>query len=217
MTIAPKKGAPRGSRVPQQARSRRTRERILRAAVACFEERGFDATTTAGIARRAGIAVGTLYGYFADKRELLLEVMAETLEQVADPVVRGLEPSAWRAGSARENVRRLIDTVFRARTVTPGLQRILWERYFKDPQFRSAFEAVEDRVRVVLQALLEALRAEGRCRVSDAPAAAFVLYNSVEWTAARLMLGEVDEARVDAAVEATTDMVTRFLFGDVVD
>ena len=49
-------------RVPQQARSRRTRERVLEAAVACFEDRGYDETTTAMIATRAGIGVGTLYG-----------------------------------------------------------------------------------------------------------------------------------------------------------
>jgi len=49
-------------RTPQQARSRRTREQILEAAVTCFEKRGYEETTTAEIARRARIAVGTCYG-----------------------------------------------------------------------------------------------------------------------------------------------------------
>ncbi len=180
--------------------------------MACFEEQGFEETTTAGIARRAGVGVGTLYAWFPDKRQLLLEVMERSLDPVVEPVVRGLEPARWRDGEPREHVRALIDAVFRARTVSPGLQRILWQRFFQDPEFRLAFEAVEDRLRAALAELLRELRREGRCRVEDADAAARVIHSSVEWTAARLILGEAPDAQIDAAVEATSEMVTRFLF-----
>ena len=47
---------PRGLRpvrVPQQARSRRTREAILQAATHCFEAQGFTDTTTALVAKQA--------------------------------------------------------------------------------------------------------------------------------------------------------------------
>ena len=118
--MARPKAAPRGIRTPQQARSRRTREKILEAALTCFEEQGYDETTTAAIARRAHIAVGTLYGYFGDKRDILLEVLDRTLREVVDYVVRGLDPELWDEGDPRESVRRLIDAVFRARTVSPG-------------------------------------------------------------------------------------------------
>jgi AcrR family transcriptional regulator len=98
--MARPKAAPRGIRTPQQARSRRTREKILEAALTCFEEQGYDETTTAAIARRAHIAVGTLYGYFGDKRDILLEVLDRTLREVVDYVVRGLDPELWDEGGA---------------------------------------------------------------------------------------------------------------------
>ncbi len=61
---------------PREAQDRR--EQILEAAVAVFAERGYQRATVKEIATRAGIAPGTIYLYFRNKRELLL-ALAETL------------------------------------------------------------------------------------------------------------------------------------------
>ena len=45
-----------------------TRERILQAATGLFATEGWDDTTTRGIAQAAGIATGTLFNYFPNKR-----------------------------------------------------------------------------------------------------------------------------------------------------
>jgi AcrR family transcriptional regulator len=45
--------------------------RLERAALELFDERGFDRTTIAEIARRAGLNERSFYRYFADKREAL--------------------------------------------------------------------------------------------------------------------------------------------------
>jgi len=49
-------------RTPTQNRANRQVERILDAACAEVVERGYDAATTSSIARRAEIAVGSIYG-----------------------------------------------------------------------------------------------------------------------------------------------------------
>jgi AcrR family transcriptional regulator len=45
--------------------------RLERAALELFDERGFDRTTVAQIAQRAGLNERSFYRYFADKREVL--------------------------------------------------------------------------------------------------------------------------------------------------
>ncbi|WP_073421163.1 TetR family transcriptional regulator [Geodermatophilus nigrescens] len=47
------------------------RGRLERAALELYAERGFDATTVAGIAERAGLTERTFFRHFADKREVL--------------------------------------------------------------------------------------------------------------------------------------------------
>jgi AcrR family transcriptional regulator len=49
------------------------RGRLLDAAIALFTERGYDATTAAQIAERAGLTKTTLFRHFTDKREILFQ------------------------------------------------------------------------------------------------------------------------------------------------
>jgi AcrR family transcriptional regulator len=184
---------------------------LVEAATNAFEERGYDETTTAEIARRAGVSVGSVYGYFPDKRAILLEIVHETVEQMSDRIVAELDPARWQGSDLRDSVRALIDTVFKTRLLRPGLQRILWERFFKDPEVRATVEAIETRGRTAIAALLEHLNATGRARVSDPDTAAFVIHTSVEWTGARLMLGGAPDAQLDAAVDSMSEMISRLI------
>lgn len=51
-----------------------TRQRLIRAALELFTTRGYHDTTTAQIAKKAGIAEGTIYRHFASKQQLLNEL-----------------------------------------------------------------------------------------------------------------------------------------------
>jgi AcrR family transcriptional regulator len=66
-----------GKRERNKAEKRR---RILEAARQLFDERGFDATTTAEIARVAGVGAGTLYLYVESKEQLLFDVFTEDVD-----------------------------------------------------------------------------------------------------------------------------------------
>jgi AcrR family transcriptional regulator len=51
---------------------RRTRDALLRSALELFEERGYDATSAAAIAQRAGVSEMTFFRYFPTKDAVLL-------------------------------------------------------------------------------------------------------------------------------------------------
>lgn len=54
-----------------------SRTRILKAAQKLFASQGFDGTTTRDLAQAAGVAEGTLFRHFANKKAILIEVATQ--------------------------------------------------------------------------------------------------------------------------------------------
>ena len=70
-----------------------TRERLLSAAVAACVEFGFEGTTVADIARRAGVSAPAIYNHFGGKAELLVAAGRWGLERLQPADGARLTPS----------------------------------------------------------------------------------------------------------------------------
>src|SRR5256885_7893510 len=57
------------------------RKRIVTSALSLFQTKGFDATTTKAIARKAGIAEGTVFNYFRTKEDIALHFFEQEVDQ----------------------------------------------------------------------------------------------------------------------------------------
>lgn len=90
------------------------RERLVVAAVDLFTEQGYDATTVAEIAGRAGVTRSTFFRHFTDKREVLVagqealsRLLAEGIAQAPagatplEAVAAGLQRAASTMGPAK--------------------------------------------------------------------------------------------------------------------
>src|SRR2546421_3740271 len=73
--------------VGQRVRNKeQIRKRIIAAALALFQTKGFDATTTKAIARKAGIAEGTVFNYFKTKEDIALHFFEQEVDQAITAV-----------------------------------------------------------------------------------------------------------------------------------
>jgi len=86
-------------RQPVQQRSAERVERMLDAAAALIGEIGYDGVTTTLIAKNAGVAVGSLYQFFPDKRAVVQALTQRNLERfmaaVAEQVNTGEHQHWW--------------------------------------------------------------------------------------------------------------------------
>src|SRR5579875_4175423 len=93
------------------------RERLVLAAVDLFHEQGYDETTVAQIAERAGVTKSTFFRHFPDKRELLVagqetlsRLLAEGIAEAPDgatpleAVAGGLQRASGAMGPANRDL-----------------------------------------------------------------------------------------------------------------
>ncbi len=73
-------------RTPQQKRSIDKKNRIIEAGYELFARDGYFNTNTAQIAKHAGVSTGIVYGYFRDKRDILLEVLSIYVDKAFTPI-----------------------------------------------------------------------------------------------------------------------------------
>ncbi|MGE0753279.1 MAG: TetR/AcrR family transcriptional regulator [Variibacter sp.] len=100
-----KRAAVRAAPKSRDAKSAATRAAIIDAALDEFAARGFAAARLDDVARRAGVAKGTIYVHFRDKETLFEELVRASL----GPLLRGLEEAPVADVPLRVFVEGLLD------------------------------------------------------------------------------------------------------------
>lgn len=86
---------PESLREPRQHRARVTREAIMRAAAAEFDDRGYAAASLGAILDRTGVTKGAFYFHFPSKRDLALTIVREQAvrwRRLAEEPTTGKDP-----------------------------------------------------------------------------------------------------------------------------
>ncbi|MEW2292304.1 helix-turn-helix domain-containing protein [Streptomyces sp. NPDC006743] len=110
--------SPRSASVNEELR-RRSRERLLQAAVELVGEHGYDATTLGDIADRAGSARGLVSYYFPGKRQLVQSAVHRLMHRTLEEALER-EP---RTEDGRERMARAIDAILGLARDRPVLMR----------------------------------------------------------------------------------------------
>ncbi len=123
------------------------RRRLQQATLALFHERGYDATTTAEIAARAGVTERTFFRHFPDKREALFDGEEAFRDALTDALAR-----------APEGLAPMEALLCAFRSVEPMLER---NRPFTEPrqEIIARTPALQERVLTKTAKLIGALSA----------------------------------------------------------
>jgi len=93
---------------PQQGRAKATIEAIHEAAFQVLRDVGYDRLTTTRVAERAGVSVGTLYQYYADKDALARALVVAYVQSGERAMKAVLEEDTDLHTLARHFVRRFV-------------------------------------------------------------------------------------------------------------
>jgi AcrR family transcriptional regulator len=184
----------------KQDRARDTIAVVLAAAAQVLEREGYARATTNRIAARAGVSVGTLYQYFADKDEIFDAVIRREIDGLRR-VLRDAAPAPREPLAV--GLRLLLAALVRARPEAPALYRCLEQ--LPNALFRRRVAAARGEVIEWVRDLLAAHRRE--LHVRDLDTAAFVIVSCAEGVA---MNASPEFYRTEAADELAT-LLTRYL------
>jgi AcrR family transcriptional regulator len=129
----------RPPRPPSQARSQASLERLLTAVEQVIGERGVPRLTVQEVARRAGLATGTLYTRFTNKDALLRAVTATFFDRARRTADALLDDARWRGMAPRPLVAAIVRTLVKSyRAKRPLLRALyLYMRTHPDTDFQA--------------------------------------------------------------------------------
>jgi AcrR family transcriptional regulator len=99
-------------RIPRQQRAAETVAAILEGAAQILEAGGLAAFTTNAVAERAGVSIGTLYQYFADKDALMQAIAERELKTTFSRIAATLSDES--TATQQERVRGVVRAVINA-------------------------------------------------------------------------------------------------------
>src|SRR5215204_1393401 len=190
---------------PRSARQAERRDAILAAALAEFSARGFAATRLDDVAKRAGVAKGTIYLYFRDKESLFQELVRAMLS----PLVAKLEAARMKDLPARAIAEAIADLFVREifGTRRQDVIRLIIAEGARFPKlaefyYHEVIERVVTAVRVVLKRAVARgeLSSDALARFPQlliAPALVTIIWNSLFKRFAPLDVRELMRAHID--------------------
>ena len=151
--------------------TKQRKQQILNAAREVFTRKGFAEATTAEIAQRAGVAEGTIYNYFKNKRDLLMSIVGSYAIDESFLSLFKQPP-----GHAAVSLESLIENRIRIGFENFDLLPLLLAEIQRSPEFgEQYFEKVLGSGLGLIRQYLKTRMANGTLRIVDADAAARII------------------------------------------
>lgn len=196
------------ARTPRQDRARHKVELILQAAMRLLAKGGLAGFTTNAVAETAGVSIGTLYQYFADKAAILDALAEREMAGLSHGILAALQDPAEMPPPER------VGRVIRAVTLAYGGQRQVHRALMEHSLTRGG-----RRLAPLIEQLMAFLTANGRLAADGSPiplsrADAFVLTNAFAGVIrARVLWQDASTPPSDQIDEALVRLIVNFTEG----
>ena len=152
---------------PQQARSAELVATILEAAVQVLAKEGAQRFTTARVAEKAGVSIGSLYQYFPNKAAILFRLQSDEWRQTSE-LLRGILEDAEQPPLMR--LRTLVHAFIRSECEEAAMRVALNDAvplYRDAPEAREAKASGNRTVQLFMQEVLPAVSDAARASAGD--------------------------------------------------
>jgi AcrR family transcriptional regulator len=140
--------------IPKQERAQLKRKALLDNGRFLFLSKGYEQTTAKEISHNAGVAIGTFYRYFADKRQLLMALLEDHIDLLTppEPVLFNLNPEKQLALLLEKHFNQLNEL---------GLYRVLPELLPKDSEFVEVLTEAKKKIHGRILSRLKQVKEKG--------------------------------------------------------
>jgi AcrR family transcriptional regulator len=155
----PRKPPTNPRKLPRQDRSRLTVEAILEATTRILTEEGYEKANTNRIAERAGISIGSLYQYFPNKESLMVALIEQHSNEMAQLLATKLDRLF--DVPLELAIPEIVKAVIAAHAIDPRLHQVLSEeipRSQRSPQIQQANERIANLLRAYLTRWRDVIR-----------------------------------------------------------
>lgn len=188
----------------QEVHSPEKERQILEGAAAAFARDGYEGTSMSIIAATAGVSKGTLYNYFAGKKELFAAFVQRECAQSLSVIFDDVDEDAPLAATLYQTGRRLVDMLTTESAIL--MFRMVVAEARKFPELAALFDAAgPQRALVRMAALIGHHAARGRISIEDPTFAASQLLSLMQPRA----LMQRRMGLIDAVPEAEKDRTVR--------
>ena len=191
-------------KTPKQARANALIAAVLDAAVQVLRSEGADRFTTARVAERAGVSVGSLYQYFPNKASILFRLQADEWRRTTD-LVRGILEEA---AAPPDRVRRLVQAFLRSECEEAQIRLALGDAaplYRDAPEADEAREAGSEVIRAFIDEVLPRVDRARRGLIAS------LIEQTLTQVGSSFSQAERTTAEIDTFADAMADMFNAFL------
>ncbi|MBP5446167.1 MAG: TetR/AcrR family transcriptional regulator [Acholeplasmatales bacterium] len=189
-------------REPIKQTSIEKKNKIIDAGLKIFSEKGYYNTTTAEIAKVAGVSTGIVYQYFKDKKDILIYAVKKYYDRLFNPIASELE-KITKLSDFDEQMKSVIDVSIKLHRANSVAHEEMIAMSHLDPDIHQLFIESEHRIIERIVQFLESIDID----VDHMHEKAHIAYNMVESLSHEFVYHQDDDVDYDFLVSETVRLI----------